>query len=1197
MPANPILAKMLDRLYASLTRGPGLNCRPHSSRHRIDVASLADFWDIPPRQVIADLLGGQRVARVAARVDMPDELARENPFRATAGEGQKRDSPEIAAWRRQKSLLLKLRHLSEEAKTYEQDTGVHALGLGYPLLSMPPGSSGGTRRILAPIAFVPISLEVNVGRRPGVEIGCLGEADELVIANPSLMVWVERETGKSAEGLFADEEGSDPWREIRELLAWVTRSLDLNELSIEGLADPATFELQGVPLSEELQGKPTILPAAVLGLFPVSNQGLLRDMRAMVDAPVLAGPVRSFIDVNASLDSPKDDGPEAGAAVEPRARTFRDRRMVALADPCQARTVELARSSPALVMHGPPGTGKSQTITNIIGDHLARDERVLFVCDKRTALDVVANRLEHIGLGSLCALVHDPQRDQRDLYLSIRARLDELPDRKIDERAEAQVEKIDAELQTLHDELTRCHDSLMKATDGGASFHELMGSWLSIDAGGAAVEDAAALRGATPTELDAVRRDVQVILERAGAVNYPANPWTAGAGVTLDAFLARPMDALRRSFASCVEDARAADVTADASIPPFDETSLSQQAKLRAELAEKLEAIGQGVDEAVRKRVAGTSAEDVRRLDRQLADAVGYRAIFQDGPLDVDLALTARTESIRMSELNTSIADLQHYGEVAAKWYGFVMFGVRSAATRVLKRFGLTRTIENSARLATFLTRYRARIVLTDLTEKLSSVGGEGAMLPDEQLGAMLKAYELTLGARVLADSNGELAERFNKALLDGEARALLGTGLRRSGPRAAALEKLESSMRGLELFDAVWLARTGQAFRGGKLAGELLTLLDRRIDDVESVLRVRHGLSALPSAFAKAVAGLVESGASGEAGVAALKRGVLEGEIGRRLAADPGLSHLDDQRLHNALSRYAELERKKMGLVSRAILARWTLRQRERLLVGTGSRLNTAGADMRRRLFVRGSRAMRLRQVIDVGGGVEGGDPLFDICPIWMASPETVAQIFPRAVMFDVVVFDEASQCRLEEALPVLLRAKRVVIAGDPKQLPPTRFFEAAVTTSEDDEIETDQDLFEMQQGEVEDLLGAALNIDVEEAYLDVHYRSRNADLIEFSNQQFYNSRLQAIPGHPSNRSRFAPLSLHRADGVYEDRANEVEARRVGQIVLDLLNTTVALVYLALVRGSDIFARSPDDVAATWTTSMHVHRRSGVAR
>jgi len=71
----------------------------------------------------------------------------------------------------------------------------------------------------------------------------------------------------------------------------------------------------------------------------------------------------------------------------------------------------------------------------------------------------------------------------------------------------------------------------------------------------------------------------------------------------------------------------------------------------------------------------------------------------------------------------------------------------------------------------------------------------------------------------------------------------------------------------------------------------------------------------------------------------------------------------------------------------------------------------------------------------------------------------------------------------------------------------------------SEEEEIETDQQLFESQQGEIEDLLGAALNIEIEECYLDVHYRSRNSDLIEFSNQHFYGSRLQPIPGHPSNR------------------------------------------------------------------------------
>ena len=196
----------------------------------------------------------------------------------------------------------------------------------------------------------------------------------------------------------------------------------------------------------------------------------------------------------------------------------------------------------------------------------------------------------------------------------------------------------------------------------------------------------------------------------------------------------------------------------------------------------------------------------------------------------------------------------------------------------------------------------------------------------------------------------------------------------------------------------------------------------------------------------------------------------------------------------------------------------------------------------------------MRLRQVIKHGAAVEGGDPLFDLRPIWMASPETVAQLFPREPIFDVVVFDEASQCRLEEALPILTRAHRVVIAGDPKQLPPTRFFESAVTTSEEDDADSDQALFESLQGEVEDLLTAALGLDVHQCYLDVHYRSRNADLIGFSNEHFYGSRLQAIPGHPRNRTRYAPITLYRVDGVYEKRRNSAEAERVCAIVHDLL-------------------------------------------
>ncbi len=233
---------------------------------------------------------------------------------------------------------------------------------------------------------------------------------------------------------------------------------------------------------------------------------------------------------------------------------------------------------------------------------------------------------------------------------------------------------------------------------------------------------------------------------------------------------------------------------------------------------------------------------------------------------------------------------------------------------------------------------------------------------------------------------------------------------------------------------------------------------------------------------------------------------------------------------------------------------------------------------------MLRGENAMRLRQVVSVGSKTPDGDPLFDLCPVWLCSPETVAQIFPCQPVFDVLVFDEASQMRLEESLPVLVRARRVVIAGDPKQLPPTRFFESAVAASDEDDVENEQDLFEQQQGEVEDLLAAALGLDIQQCYLDVHYRSRNADLIAFSNEYFYASRLQPIPGHPSRIETTLPVELEHVNGTYDRRRNEAEAARVVEIVKELLARkdppSIGIACFNLVQR-DLIAEGLDESAA----------------
>jgi hypothetical protein len=897
----------------------------------------------------------------------------------------------------------------------------------------------------------------------------------------------------------------------------------------------------------------------------MTNQGLLRDMQAMASGEQpLVGPVESFVHAGIDLDARVQPSEQVVGALDgtKQPRVFTDERLVSAADPCQSRAVKLARESRGLVVHGPPGTGKSQTITNVIGDHLSRGQRVLFVCEKRTALDVVSNRLEHLGLGRLCALVHDPQRDQRELYRAVRQQLDDLADvTTSDPRAQRRLAKIDEDLQTLHAELTRTHDSLMRVPNDdatGLSFHELVGQWLAIAEDESIKLDAAALADATLPQFEKHEQDLQDVLERSLAVAYATNPWRRAAGIKVEEFVSRPMPEFRAAMGRSLEASIAADATADPDIPPFTEgVDLAAAGPARAELADRLERALKETDAAVCARWGKQPGATAQRALKQLNEAGPSLAAVRSTPLDPNYALVVKSAVPSIASVNTQLATLSAYIDSAKSIFGFFAFGKKSAAAQVLNAYGVTLSKDNATAAHAFLTALRSRLVLQSLHDELSGKAAASGLIEDAVLVELLEKQHRLLAMLHDVRSQPALAgleEHVLATLSHPVAGESLVRGLGKSPQRALALAKLEASLVATRLFDLRWLASASKETRAGKTAAETVGALNEQLDTLEGVLRTRTGLLNLPPTLAHSADQLVTASVEPEPGFAAMRRVILASEITRRLRSDPQLQNIDGQRMRSSFERYRSLDAQKREIVRDAVLHFWTSKQKERLLATTGTRLSGLGADLRRRLTMRGERAMRLRQVIAVGAGIEGGDPLFDLCPVWMASPETVAQIFAREPMFDVVIFDEASQCRLEEALPALLRGKRVVIAGDPKQLPPTRFFESAVAQSEDEPIETDQQLFEMQQGEIEDLLGAALNLSIQQCYLDVHYRSRNADLIGFSNEHFYGSRLQAIPGHPSNRSRFAPLTLYRADGTYKDGENPKEAERVVQVVKDLL-------------------------------------------
>ena len=172
-------------------------------------------------------------------------------------------------------------------------------------------------------------------------------------------------------------------------------------------------------------------------------------------------------------------------------------------------------------------------------------------------------------------------------------------------------------------------------------------------------------------------------------------------------------------------------------------------------------------------------------------------------------------------------------------------------------------------------------------------------------------------------------------------------------------------------------------------------------------------------------------------------------------------------------------------------------------------------------------------------GGYSRGGRAIQDLKPCFMMSPLSLAKFLPRTMTFDLLVIDEASQMKPEDALGGMLRAKQIVVVGDPKQLPPTDFFNRSSETSPAD---TDDDFEDVDD---ESILEGCEKAFREVRRLKWHYRSKCESLIAFSNVEFYDNGLITFPtAKPGSFS----VDLIRVDGDYRARRNPAEASRVAQ-------------------------------------------------
>lgn len=190
----------------------------------------------------------------------------------------------------------------------------------------------------------------------------------------------------------------------------------------------------------------------------------------------------------------------------------------------------------------------------------------------------------------------------------------------------------------------------------------------------------------------------------------------------------------------------------------------------------------------------------------------------------------------------------------------------------------------------------------------------------------------------------------------------------------------------------------------------------------------------------------------------------------------------------------------------------------------------------------------LSLRQIVQYDANL-----FTNFFPIILTSPDVASNLFKGMNgYFDIVMFDEASQLRLEDNLPAILKGKQIIIAGDEHQMPPSNYFSKVFDGSVEDEedIDEEENVIKVDKDDIllscESLLDFGAELNFQKKHLDFHYRSRHPFLIDFSNYAFYNQRLKPLP----NNFDYVPIKYVQVNGTFSDHTNEAEAEMVLSII-----------------------------------------------
>ncbi|MBQ8323394.1 MAG: DUF4011 domain-containing protein [Clostridia bacterium] len=773
------------------------------------------------------------------------------------------------------------------------------------------------------------------------------------------------------------------------------------------------------------------------------------------------------------------------------------------ADASQWAAIALSQTGKSFVLHGPPGTGKSQTITNIIANALNDGKRVLFVAEKQAALSVVKKRLDGLGFGDFCLELHSNKTNKADVLQKLGSTLALAGGQEkvsLGEKASAIVK--------LKEELYEPLAALHKKRRLGVSVYEaLLVCLKNKNAPDIMNIESTFYDGLTKEKIESYERMMVAAAAAAKECGGVYNsPFT---NVNLYEYSLPVRDGVYCSS----------------------EVMIAEIKHLKNYIALFLELYRQNISTLTRKKLDAL-CEIARLLQSGILNKY-YKQTEEEfhAFFNANRRLDACLE--KYFKRYKKLVDISSEYEEVGKWLEEngtdpeTNKTVRAVAKKLSKtavspatREELLQDLENLCEIYEAMKLVRTA---TDLSQYFTFAFGRVDYF-DARKNFLKDLYALhKLCASVFMDYNPDSFNSMCVRAASGYSSPVLN-GLTRS---------LESFREAEESFLSATAADKSKTPEEDVLdyytakAGALI----ENVDMLAPWCMYKKTAKALDEAGLTFITDALENGSvTSENIVDSFEKNVYKNFLQTNIPLDP------------VLSRFSAAVSEEKAESLRLTMEEFSKFSKEAIRAKLISRLPTADTEGSlsleaasfARLAKSNLRGMGLRKLFE-----EIPELIKVLAPCMLMSPMTVSQYLQAENgLFDLVIFDEASQIPTAEAISSLARGKAAVIVGDPKQLPPTSFFHTNYV--DEDNLENE---------DMESVLDDCLAINMPQRHLTWHYRSKHESLIAFSNLMYYESRLCTFPSPDSLNSKVKFVLVE--EGTY-DRGFTKKNKAEGDALVD---------------------------------------------